>query len=876
MNKTALLACVGLVAGAALAAPLLNPQPLSWAPPELTDPVVKSIGPSRSSLKLDQAKDYIIKLPENEPYIGELNIYGGHNVVLIGGTVKIPTDEEGYADSKRGLYVHGQTGTIHIEGLLITGNGLKEGVNIDERESGCIVQLQNVRVENVAGSYSSNHADIIQSWAGPSVLRIDRFTGYTGYQGFFLLYDQFISGFVPDEFTFKDVNLVGDGNAAYLLWLPESHAFPISLSNVWARPRSGNAGNRNQFLWPKNDPVWNPVQEGVPSEGDFVPVGVAGFGYVSPGYVQAVPPVVIPDPEPTDVPVGAYLWVGTRSRDFEDNCNWLVRTDEGFVRPETPPANEYGKDDVYFAGDASQCPNMPLLTATNHIVHQVRFLTSGWTIDAAHVDPLDEASAFCKLQVAKGYGGWGGNGVYKGKGDEVGLVVEAGAVGGTNTITAPLYQPAGLKVSVPEGTTLRLSGKVEITDAGTGLGSASKRMGFQGGGVLILDGDVANSGMSRCFTMSEGLLVLAKSAVAAISGGSANFAGGKVEMLDKSQVGGKMFVSGDMTIDFGGFDFNNGNDLIFGAEYDKTGTGIAWTGSIANTGNVQFNKGSSLIVNPTATQVVFDGGLKGPRNWHGSDQWFKVADNPSLDEELVFDGPLFNNESNHKDYGSRVHLLGWTCDGVASCGAVSFNAGTQWSGAYSKLFVETTVYDNASDGLGGLGAPAEVTVSAANGVLGGHGLLRTRTADVPVTVYGAIAPGSPAQRSGTLTVGEAEANVTTAFRTNSVLCIRADADGACPKLRQYGAVSLQAIGADESDAAVALPRVRVTGPVAPRPGRHEILRVTGTLDGAFDETVDVALDPGVRAGRMSLVKRSVGTDTIVFLRVENGFCLFVR
>lgn len=68
----------------------------------------------------------------------------------------------------------------------------------------------------------------------------------------------------------------------------------------------------------------------------------------------------------------------------------------------------------------------------------------------------------------------------------------------------------------------------------------------------------------------------------------------------------------------------------------------------------------------------------------------------------------------------------------------------------------------------------------------------------------------------------------------------------------------------------------MTGPVAPRPGRHEILRVTGTLDGAFDETVDVALDPGVRAGRMSLVKRSVGTDTIVFLRVEDGFCLFVR
>ena len=115
-------------------------------------------------------------MPKDRPWIGELNIYGGRNVVLIGGEVRIPSPEEdpsfGKGEdgkqkrSRRAVYLQGTTGTIHIEGLLISGEGLHEGFNVAEREPGCIVQLQNIRCETLHGSFSANHADVVQSWAG--------------------------------------------------------------------------------------------------------------------------------------------------------------------------------------------------------------------------------------------------------------------------------------------------------------------------------------------------------------------------------------------------------------------------------------------------------------------------------------------------------------------------------------------------------------------------------------------------------------------------------------------------------------------------------------------------------------------------------------
>lgn len=281
-------------------------KPLAWAPPRLENPVILDLAaePKHRSFKLDKAKDYIVRLPQDRPWIGELNLYGGRNVVLIGGEVRIPSPEEdpSFGDdengkprrSRRALYIQGQTGTLHIEGLLLSGAGLHEGINIAEREPDCVVQLQNVRCETVHGSFSANHADVIQTWAGPAELRIDGLTGFTTYQGFFLLPNQHFpvgkGGFLPTRWDFRRINLVGTDSSAYLLWCPDRHGFPIAIADVWLSPAQKKAGNRDMFLWPKpaatGDDTWSAVRVGMPPEGDFVPEGLAGRNYVSPGYVD--------------------------------------------------------------------------------------------------------------------------------------------------------------------------------------------------------------------------------------------------------------------------------------------------------------------------------------------------------------------------------------------------------------------------------------------------------------------------------------------------------------------------------------------------------------------------------------------------------------
>ena len=151
-----------LLAGAASAAPQVKQRLLSWAPPKLENPETIQLEERRSyGLKLKTDKDYVIKLPADKPFVGELNVYGGRNVVIIGGEIRIPGDgedadyPEGNKKSKRAVYLHGQKGTIHVEGIHITGKGLHEGFNLDERDPNCAVQLQNIRVERLQGSYSN-------------------------------------------------------------------------------------------------------------------------------------------------------------------------------------------------------------------------------------------------------------------------------------------------------------------------------------------------------------------------------------------------------------------------------------------------------------------------------------------------------------------------------------------------------------------------------------------------------------------------------------------------------------------------------------------------------------------------------------------------
>lgn len=60
---------------------------LTWKPPTLIHPITISVSNANHNLQLDPTKDYILHITA----LGGLQINGGHHVVLIGGTINIPT-----------------------------------------------------------------------------------------------------------------------------------------------------------------------------------------------------------------------------------------------------------------------------------------------------------------------------------------------------------------------------------------------------------------------------------------------------------------------------------------------------------------------------------------------------------------------------------------------------------------------------------------------------------------------------------------------------------------------------------------------------------------------------------------------------------------
>jgi hypothetical protein len=268
----------GRLAGSVAASGSPPGTTLAWAPPRLSAPIVINVATGRQSLNLDSARDYRIVLPSS-PLSGPggLTIAGGHNVVLIGGEIRVPTIQQAPdPKQRRGLYLKGQTGTVHIEGLHITGTDLAEGIDLDQR-FGATVQLENIRIERTRGSYQTNHADVIQAWAGPAVLRLDRLTGSTDYQGFFLLPRQHFDGAVG-TWDLRRVDLTGAAGSGYLLWRGANDSMISRDVYIQAEDRSSG-----KLFWPTLA-SWPGVTVGSSPGGEFVPPGVAGIGYASPGY----------------------------------------------------------------------------------------------------------------------------------------------------------------------------------------------------------------------------------------------------------------------------------------------------------------------------------------------------------------------------------------------------------------------------------------------------------------------------------------------------------------------------------------------------------------------------------------------------------------
>jgi hypothetical protein len=326
----------------------LSPR-LAWAPPVLSSPITVQVQDSGlacpsltspwqnpnqpSTCVLDTTKDYILKLGHRTD-AGGLVVRGGRNVVMIGGRVT-PKLTSAAAEG-RGLTFWNQTGTVHVEGVLIDGAG--DGILIYAPQA--VFQVENVRIGVSAPNhdFSLKHPDVIQTWSGPAEVRIDRLTATSDYQGFYWWRDSSVSTTVlPGRVIQKHVNLLTDpsqGGTSASLHNISYHTDPsifFSCQDCWTQTGwqsttyrrklqdsiapyfnaatntytqipyrvvgydgqvvtgsvSNDVGRRqgDYIEWPTvNNLTAERWYWGTPTGGDYVPAGSAGTNYTSPGY----------------------------------------------------------------------------------------------------------------------------------------------------------------------------------------------------------------------------------------------------------------------------------------------------------------------------------------------------------------------------------------------------------------------------------------------------------------------------------------------------------------------------------------------------------------------------------------------------------------
>jgi hypothetical protein len=346
-------------AAVAACAPPASGALLTWPPPACGDAIhgcvdlyLSNTGTNQTP-SLSAANDYRIHLP-SDPLQGGLQIRGGRNVIIIGGQIDLTVPCSDSSSACHGINIEKPTsGEVFIEGVWIhdpqspitqsTGDGIDVG---DPVNSPSDIVLENVRIDGISGcSGGPDHADVFQPYSVPRArIHVDHLTGTTNCQGMTLdpdlAWDSF--GEFAAEYVIKNVNINvlenpfnGPGNR-YAWWLtggtsPKDACLsgPIALRNVYARQPDGTL--QKNSVWPDTDrpqecpSVWSPptlsfphstqisgvVTAGTPPGGDYVPAGVAGIPYVSPGYLDSpsTPPVSVAQTVGASVPATLALTI---------------------------------------------------------------------------------------------------------------------------------------------------------------------------------------------------------------------------------------------------------------------------------------------------------------------------------------------------------------------------------------------------------------------------------------------------------------------------------------------------------------------------------------------------------------------------------------
>jgi hypothetical protein len=237
----------------------------AWDRPVLSNPATITISHANHNLVLNQRRDYILQCSPGPVRLKwALVVWGGHNVVFDNCHLDI-------AVRNWAAQFKNQTGTLWLHDVHFGGARLTGGIQLQEPHA--TVVMRDLLFDTVFGSYGTNHAELVQTWAGPKRLMIDGLTGSDTYQGLFLLPNQWYAGSPPTLVDLRHVN-IDNSRGGYALWVGDVNGSIATwhVQDVYVLPNRSKPW-RGWWLWPKpstGDPSWNNVIAGRPPGGSYV------------------------------------------------------------------------------------------------------------------------------------------------------------------------------------------------------------------------------------------------------------------------------------------------------------------------------------------------------------------------------------------------------------------------------------------------------------------------------------------------------------------------------------------------------------------------------------------------------------------------------
>lgn len=233
---------------------------LKWTPPVQNNPTVIYIdadNPPTSDIILGNTEDAIIVLPNKPLIVPELQITYGRHVRIIGGHI-IATDPTSTSKSAA-LRCAGQSGSIYIEGLLIDCQRVdgKDGIEVGGANGyQGDVYIQNCHIKNVySNPQSALHADAVQFWGPVNNVYLDKVTGISQGQAFFLDPQNGVGSINASRID--SIYLDPQNGTGYSFFLRSNPSSPVgrpivTLDQVYVDQRAGYANWQDYSVFPSS------------------------------------------------------------------------------------------------------------------------------------------------------------------------------------------------------------------------------------------------------------------------------------------------------------------------------------------------------------------------------------------------------------------------------------------------------------------------------------------------------------------------------------------------------------------------------------------------------------------------------------------------